>query len=78
MDFFPEENKNILLVRENDVKKAEKIMRDNGCNFKIKTGYRYLGIYVREKERQTEWAEKKISDWIKAVESLAEVAVYVP
>ena len=65
------------MVREKDVEKAEKIMRDNGCNFKIKTGYRYLGSYVREKERQTEWVEEKLSDWTKDVESLAEVAVYV-
>ena len=75
--YFLEENKSTLVLREKDVEKAEKIMGDNGCNFKIKTGYRYLGSYVREKERQTEWVEEKLSDWTKDVESLAEVAVYV-
>ena len=76
--YFPEENKSILVVREKDVEKAEKIMGDNGSNFKIKTGYRYLGSFIGEKERQTDWVEEKISDWIKAVENLSEVAVYVP
>ena len=60
------------------MEKAEKIMGDNGYNFKIKTGYRYLGSYIGEKERYTEWVEEQISDWIKAVENLAEMAVYVP
>ena len=53
-------------------------MVDNGCNSKLKTGYRYLGSYIGEKERKTEWVEENISDWIKAGENLAEVAVYVP
>ena len=65
-------------LEKKDVEKAEKITGDNGCNFRIKTGYRYLGSYIGGKERQTEWVEKKTSDWIKAVENLAEVDVYVP
>ena len=44
-------------------------MVDNGCNSKLKTGYRYLGSYIGEKERQTEWVEEEISDWIKTVEN---------
>ena len=36
--YFPEEYKSILVVREKDVEKAEKIMGDNSCNLKIKLG----------------------------------------
>ena len=35
------------------------INMDNGSNFKIKTGYRYLGSFIGEKERQTDWVEEK-------------------
>ena len=47
--YSPEESKSILVVRKNDVEKADNFKRDNGSNFKIKTSYRYLGSYIGEK-----------------------------
>jgi len=51
------------------------VWRESGGNFRIKNGFRYLRRFIGEK-REIEWVEKKITNGIKAVESVAELIKY--
>ena len=46
--------------------------------FKIVTGYRYLGGFVGESQKQTLFIQDRIKNWIAGVDDLARAAVKYP
>ena len=47
-------------------------------NFKVKSGNRYLGGFVGEKDLETQWVKDKIHSWASAIEELSTIAMFIP
>jgi hypothetical protein len=74
--YYPEPTKSILVVREKNLDEAKKAFADFG--FKIKTGNRYLGGFIGEKEAQDAWIQSETEGWAEAVEKVSLVAKNFP
>jgi hypothetical protein len=70
--YYPEPSKSVIIVEEQNKKKAETCFKDFG--FKVVTGSRYLGGFIGEKADQREWVEKKAQTWADSVLELSKVA----
>ena len=68
--------KSLLVVKESDVEAAKEFFAEEG--FKIVTGYRYLGGFVGEPQKQTLFIQDRIKNWIAGVDDLARAAVKYP
>jgi hypothetical protein len=74
--YFPEPSKSILIVTQDNLEAATAAFAD--LDFKITTGYRYLGAFIGEKDARDTWIKEKVVNWIDAVTELASAAVKYP
>ena len=44
----------------------------------MKSGNRYLGGFVGEKDLETQWVKDKIHSWASAIEELSTIAMFTP
>ena len=76
--YFPEESKSNFIVKKEIEEETVLRLQQEGVNFKVVNGNRYLGGFVGDKEKEREWIEEKVKDWVTAVEAVAEVARFAP
>ena len=76
--YFPEESKSIFIVKKEIEEETVLRLQQEGVNFKVVNGNRYLGGFVGDKEKEREWIEEKVKDWVTVVEAVAEVARFAP
>ena len=66
--YFPEPTKSILVVAEQNVPRAKEYFR--GMGIKIVTGSRYLGGFVGEREKESQWVRSKVEGWAESVKNI--------
>ena len=69
--------KHFIVKKELEEESVLRLQKE-GVNFKVVNGNRYLGGFVGDTEKEREWIEEKMKEWVKAVEAVAEVSKYVP
>lgn len=74
--YFPNPSKSIIVVPAHSLARAKAAFADLG--FTVKTGSRYLGGFLGERDLFDSWIAKKTAYWSRAIEALASVAPAYP
>jgi hypothetical protein len=74
--YYPESSKRILVMAKHNLERAKIYFAD--LKFKVTTGARYLGGFIREQSALKEWVEEKVQHWKGAVAELASAATKFP
>jgi hypothetical protein len=69
--YHPESSKSIGVVVRHNLERATVYFSD--LAFKVQTGSRYLGGFVREDEDRDEWLESKVATWVNVIKQLSTV-----
>eukprot|EP00957_Ditylum_brightwellii_P103222 7867448-Ditylum_brightwellii.AAC.1 len=77
--YFPEPEKSIHVCDDaEEVEQAGEAFRSRGLTVNLHDGYRYVGGYIRDRERELEWVKPKIAAWVEGVKVLAGFARSYP
>ena len=66
------------MIRSEKVVEAREHCKTNNFNFELTGGNHYLGVFVGDKDLETQWVKDKIHSWASAVEELSTIAMLTP
>jgi len=77
-NYYPEIQKSIVVVREQELESAKNYFAENQLQVQVVTGARYLGGYFGDRDSLTEWLILKMKDWVHKAQGLAKAAEKYP
>ena len=70
--YYPDPTKIIMILHPNNLEAEELLFRCRG--FKVCTGARYLGGYIRDDESKCDWIKNRTEEWESNIRVLSKTA----